>query len=410
MQVNLSGGALGITVVRRPPFRLPPSQLVLHTEASCAWYIRRVISLNRRHFLQSALTATAAVALNASLPNRLLADERRTFFPVKVSRERLIRSVVGLRPYRPGGFLVEAERLGNKLLVHNYGHGGAGITLSWGSASLALDLARDAGQNRCAVIGCGVIGLSTARLFQRRGGSVTIYAKDLPPETTSNIAGGFWYPTSVYDTRSATPKFLDQFNQACKTANRAFQLLVGPEYAVRWIDTFELLGGPEPVIGAMPGGDELYPDIQMHQDKKRYFGMENVRQFNTMMIEPHTYLNALLRDFYLAGGKVVVKELQNKDEIAQLPESLVFNCSGLGARKLVGDQTLGPVRGQLEILLPQPEIDYCYLGMGGYMFPRRDGIVLGGTFDHDVWSLEPDPATVTRILTDHTQIMRGMKR
>jgi len=128
------------------------------------------------------------------------------------------------------------------------------------------------------------------------------------------------------------------------------------------------------------------------------------------MIEPHTYLNALLRDFYLAGGKVVVKELQNKDEIAQLPESLVFNCSGLGARKLVGDQTLGPVRGQLEILLPQPEIDYCYLGMGGYMFPRRDGIVLGGTFDHDVWSLEPDPATVTRILNDHTQIMRGMKR
>ena len=369
-----------------------------------------MISLNRRHFLQSALTATAAVALNASLPNRLLADERRTFFPVKVSRERLIRSVVGLRPYRPGGFLVEAERLGNKLLVHNYGHGGAGITLSWGSASLALDLARDAGQNRCAVIGCGVIGLSTARLFQRRGGSVTIYAKDLPPETTSNIAGGFWYPTSVYDTRSTTPKFLDQFNQACKTANRAFQLLVGPEYAVRWIDTFELLGGPEPVVGTMPGGDELYPDIQMHQDKKRYFGMENVRQFSTMMIEPHTYLNALLRDFYLAGGKVVVKELQNKDEIAQLPESLVFNCSGLGARKLVGDQTLGPVRGQLEILLPQPEIDYCYLGMGGYMFPRRDGIVLGGTFDHDVWSLEPDPATVTRILTDHTQIMRGMKR
>ena len=95
---------------------------------------------NRRRFLQSAFTATAAVALNASLPTRLLADERRTFFPVKVSRERLIRSVVGLRPYRPGGFLVEAERLGNKLLVHNYGHGGAGITLSWGSASLALDL------------------------------------------------------------------------------------------------------------------------------------------------------------------------------------------------------------------------------------------------------------------------------
>ena len=106
-----------------------------------------------------------------------------------------------------------------------------------------------------------------------------------------------------------------------------------------------------------------------------------------MLIEPQTYLNCLLRDFYIAGGRVVVRELQSREEIARLPESLIFNCTGLGARKLVGDQTLTPVRGQLEVLLPQPEIDYCYLAGAGYMFPRRDGMILGGTFDHDVWSL-----------------------
>jgi len=369
----------------------------------------RMGELNRRRFLQSAVTASAAVAVASSLPSRLFADERRTFSPVKVARERLIRSVVGLRPYRPGGFLVEAQRLGDKLLIHHYGHGGAGITLSWGSAKLAVDLARPSGLNRCAVLGCGVIGLSTARLFQRRGGSVTIYTKDLPPETTSNIAGGFWYPTSVYDVRTATPQFLEQFNQSCLTANRAFQLLVGPEYGVRWIDTFELLSGPEEPSN-FPGGTQLYPDVQLHQDRKRYFDTENVRQFSTMLIEPHTYLNALLRDFYLAGGKIVVGELQSREEILKLPENLIFNCTGLGARKLVGDQTLGPVRGQLEILLPQPELDYCYLGWNGYMFPRRDGVVLGGTFDHDVWNLEPDANTTTRILNDHAEIMRKMKR
>ena len=368
------------------------------------------MDLNRRHFLHSAITASAALTLHASLPKTLFADERRTFFPVKVSRERLVRTVVGLRPYRPGGFLVDTERLGSKLLVHNYGHGGAGITLSWGSAHLALELAKSFGQKQCAVLGCGVIGLSTARLFQRRGGSVTIYAKDLPPETTSNIAGGFWFPTSVYDGRTATPKFLEQFNQACLVSNRAFQLMVGPEYGVRWIETFELLDGPEGLTTQFPGGSDLYPNIQMHQDRKRYFGLDNVRQFTTMLIEPQTYLNALLRDFYLAGGKVVVRELQTREEIAALPESLIFNCTGLGARKLMGDQTLIPVRGQLEILLPQPEVDYCYEGMGGYMFPRRDGIILGGTFEHDNWSLEPDPATVTRILNSHAEIMKGVKR
>ena len=349
------------------------------------------------------------MAFSGSLPARLFADEKRTFFPVKVSRQRLIRTVVGLRPYRPGGFLVDAERLGDKLLVHNYGHGGAGITLSWGSAQLAWELSKDSAQKQSAVLGCGVIGLSTARLLQRRGHSVTIYARDLPPETTSNIAGGFWFPTSVYDGRTVSPQFLDQFRRACQIANRAFQLLVGPEYGVRWIDTFELLRGPEGTTSEFPGGAELYPDIQMHQDRKRYFGTENVRQFSTMLIEPQTYMNVLLRDFHIAGGKVVVRELQSREEISQLAESLIFNCTGLGARKLIGDQTLSPVRGQLEILVPQPEIDYCYLAGAGYMFPRRDGIVLGGTFDHDVWSLEPDPATVTGILEAHAAIMKRMK-
>jgi len=59
-------------------------------------------------------------------------------------------------------------------------------------------------------------------------------------------------------------------------------------------------------------------------------------------------------------------------------------------------------------LLPQPEIDYFIWG-SGYMFPRRDGIVLGGTFDHDNWSLAPDPEQTTGILASHAEIMKGLK-
>jgi len=65
-------------------------------------------------------------------------DTKRNFAPVKVARSRIIREVVGLRPYRPSGFVVDAQRFGSKLLVHNYGHGGGGVTLSWGTASLAV--------------------------------------------------------------------------------------------------------------------------------------------------------------------------------------------------------------------------------------------------------------------------------
>lgn len=383
---------------------------------------------NRRNFLRGALAAGAYLTLARPNAMALGFGAERRFAPVRVARNRIIREVVGLRPYRDEGFVVSAERIGNKLLVHNYGHGGAGITLSWGTASQAVDLARDflaalpsassrrspqpARPRRFAVLGCGVNGLSTARLLQRRfqdgPGTVTIYAKDLPPETTSNIAGGFWSPTSVFDSQAASAKFTEQFRLACRISNRAFQLLVGPEYGVRWIDTLELYRNETSLARELPGGNELYPQQEVHRDAANYFGFPFVRQYSTMLVEPPVYLNALLRDFYIAGGKLVVKEFRSREEIMRLPETVIFNCTGLGARSLFGDEKLGPVRGQLEVLLPQPEIDYCYLG-GGYMFPRRDGIILGGTFDHDDWSFAPRAEQTTQILEGHAEIMKGLK-
>ena len=93
----------------------------------------------RRSFLRGALATGALVAATRANAFALISPQRR-LAPVKVSRDRIIREVVGLRPYRDEGFVVAAERLGDKLVVHNYGHGGAGITLSWGTASLAVDL------------------------------------------------------------------------------------------------------------------------------------------------------------------------------------------------------------------------------------------------------------------------------
>lgn len=371
-------------------------------------------SINRRDFLRgAAVTGAALIAARSALAF----DTKRHFAPVNVARNRIIREVVGLRPYRPSGFVVDAQRFGSKLLVHNYGHGGGGMSLSWGTASLAVDMARDfliahkqPRPAHFAVLGCGVSGLSTARLLQRRfqngPGTVTIYAKDLPPDTTSNIAGAHWSPTTVFET--STPKFNEQFRLASRISNRAFQLLVGPEYGIRWIDTFELIRNEASLGRELPGGNDLYPQFEIHRDPENYFGAPFVRQYSTMLIEPSIYLSALLRDFYIAGGRVVVKEFRSRQELARLREPVIFNCTGLGSRALFDDEELTPVRGQLEVLLPQPEIDYCYLGPG-YMFPRRDGIILGGTWDHDNWSLTPDPEQATGILETHMQIMKNMK-
>ena len=96
-----------------------------------------------------------------------------------ISWDRIIRTSVGLRPYRPSGWRVEVERYGEKIVIHNYGHGGAGVSMSWGTAHLAMEEAHRTGHRRFAVAGCGAVGLATARLLQRQGFEVTIYAKDL---------------------------------------------------------------------------------------------------------------------------------------------------------------------------------------------------------------------------------------
>ncbi|HKO61462.1 MAG TPA: FAD-dependent oxidoreductase, partial [Pyrinomonadaceae bacterium] len=296
---------------------------------------------DRRSFLANALLASAAIGAR---PLDLLAhapqESLRPLAPVKVARNRIIRTVVGLRPFRPEGFVVRAERIGNKLLIHNYGHGGSGVTLSWGTSSLAVDLVRDAASlqprrnsrtrpRRFAVLGCGVIGLTTARLLQQRfqdsGGVVTIYAKDLPPNTTSNIAGAVWHVSSPFDNDRVTESFNQQFQQACRLSHRMFQGYVEPDYGVRWIDAYELLGDELSLQRELACGTMPYTAVQVHRDPQRYFGYPYTRQFSTLMIEPYTYLRALMRDFYLAGGKIVVREFAGRDEILRLPEPIIFN-------------------------------------------------------------------------------------
>jgi len=363
---------------------------------------------DRRSFLASALAAGAYATL-AKVPALAAQDEPpRRFPPLKVSRERRIRTVVGLRPYRPEGFVLTSERLGEKVVVHNYGHGGGGVSLSWGVALLAAEQARNLEDKTVAVMGCGVVGLSTARTLQRRGKAVTVYTRELPPETTSNVAGALWYPTHVYDPQRASRTFVERFELASRLAHREFQSYVGPEYGVRWMETYTFSQGP--VGRELQGGSELYPETRYHADANRSFGFPFVRQFTSLMIEPQTYLRALLRDFYAAGGKLVVRELKTREEVSQLPERVIFNCTGLGARALFGDQGMASMRGQIEVLLPQPELDYCYLANSLYMFPRADGVILGGTFEAENWSMDPDTATTTRIIEGNAQIARGLRR
>lgn len=352
--------------------------------------------------------------LHPASPTFLTTLSGRPLVPVNVAPDREIRTVVGLRPFRPSGFVVRAEKFDETLVIHNYGHGGGGITLSWGTARLAVDLAIQGYSGPAAVLGCGAVGLATARILQESGLQVVIYAQDLPPRTTSSVAGGQWFPVLVSDHQHRTGAFLNQFLSAARYAYERYQTMVGTRYGVRWIRNYflqhdpwpeqSLMGTHGPLASMMPELRDLTP--QEHP----FAGYEYVRQFDTMLIEPPAYLAAMLESFRIAGGRIVVQKMQQISDITNLPEKLVFNCTGLGAKALFRDDELIPVKGQLTILLPQPEVDYNALPGDLYMFPRSDGILLGGTHEQGEWSLEPNLEAKQRILAAHQNFFEQMRR
>jgi D-amino-acid oxidase len=376
--------------------------------------------VNRRQFLHAASIATAGSVIDGcykSLPRAFdpLSGNNCKLAPVLVSPDREVRTVVGLRPHRPSGFVVKAEKFGEKLVIHNYGHGGGGITLSWGTSQLAAALLPGEPVSSVAVLGCGAVGLATARLLQDRGLPVTIYASELPPNTTSNIAGGQWNPFDVFDSEKKTPEFMNQFQQAAGLAYRRYQTLLGPRYGVRWIRNYFLSHHAITDDDVSSAIRPFVPETRVLVKSEHLFsGYEFVLQYDTMLIEPPIYLNAMLTDFRIAGGVVRVRHFDNVSQLQQLAEPVIFNCTGLGARALFDDQALIPVKGQLTVLLPQPEVNYIALMEDDlYMFPRTDGILLGGTFERGEWSLNVNEAAKARVLQGHTKFFgsfRGCRR
>jgi len=328
---------------------------------------------------------------------------------VRVANDRVIRTVAGLRPYRASGFTLRPERMGEKLIIHNYGHGGCGITLCWGTAKLALDIALGQSQRKAAVLGCGVVGLATARLLQDHGFEVTIYTRDLPPNTTSNIAGGLWGPFTIADEDRRTSAFDAQLAQSARFAHRYFQSMVGERYGIRWLPLYFL--NDEPGFES-PWPWTLTPElyrIKTLAKGEHPFSQNGVVEVYLMLIEPAIYLPAVLADFRIAGGQVVIRDFQDLNTVLQLKEPVIANCTGLGAKTLFGDEELIPIKGQLSFLVPQPELNYMYIGGGGYMFPRRDGVLLGGTHELGVSTLEPDDTVISNMIAGHKRISDGMR-
>lgn len=325
--------------------------------------------------------------------------------PMRAHPDRIYDIKCCIRPFRPQGPRLDAERIGDTLVIHNYGHGGSGWSLSWGSAAIAVEKAMTTLPDRIAVVGCGIIGLTSAITAQRAGAQVTIYTRDLLPKTRSVRANGSWTPDSrVSLLAPAGPAFGTLWEQMARTSWKTYRTYVGlPGRPVDFCDQYELADGPfrERGDAADPTIVDSYATKNLPQQNSEFghyydrikdltptreilpegstpFPVKNVARNTIMFFNFGSYGELLMEQFRAAGGRIVIREFHEPGEMASLPEKVVINCPGYSARDLWRDTSMIPVRGQTAWLIPQPEVNYGIAYNGASALSKSDGIMIMG--------------------------------
>lgn len=190
------------------------------------------MNLDRRRLVAGA-AAFGGLGLASCATTRAAIPDPRAFYgprlaPIRAEIERMTRMTVCLRSFRRAGPRLEVETVGDKRVVHNYGHGGSGWSLSWGSGEIAARYALEGGERDVAVIGCGALGLTAATVLQQAGANVTIYAKERMFEARSSRATGVWSPDSrIADADVMPAGFAEQWEAMARTSWRMFHTYLG---------------------------------------------------------------------------------------------------------------------------------------------------------------------------------------
>jgi D-amino-acid oxidase len=246
-------------------------------------------------------------------------------------------------------------------------------------------------RHRITVIGSGIIGLSTAIRLRERGFAVRIVAHQLPPATTSNVAGALWYPYRAYPYE---------------------RVLAWAVTTLRELETLARSGTPgvaqrelrEYFVNATadPWWRSALPDFRRLEASEIPSSYADGYTFRTVAIDTDLFLDSLVRRFQSVGGTIEQLEVPlSTPEEVRAESSLLVNCTGLGARALCNDGELFPIRGEV-VHLANPgvrsvSIDEEGFGEVAYVIPHESHCVIGSTAIDHSWDTTPDPAAADRI-------------
>ncbi len=315
-----------------------------------------------------------------------------------LSRENMMGTKVGIRPYRRTGVRLEAEVLQDKLVVHNYGYGGSGLTLCLGGAKEVLDIlnAQNPTSRVVAILGAGVAGLSCAHDLLEQGYEVHIYSDEWSPNLTSNIAAGIWSPLVLPKDASIEKEQLNQ--RMLATSEKRFLNSIGdhPEFAgVRFIESYSFKTTiSEEAIKTKHRGEEVI----VHLDNGV---VKTGRKVHELGIDGKLFVEDLFSKVKAKGATLIQRHFENLNDILSLSEKTIINCTSMGSRELFNDQEFMPVRGQIIHFLPQEGVNFLlYQNVPNSttswvsIYPWNDRLILGGVYEHG----EEEPIMVQEVV------------
>lgn len=307
--------------------------------------------------------------------------------------------IAGLRPFRDSSYRLEPEIVSGKFVVHNYGHGGAGITMSWGCAQEVVDLVTAKGfapNQGVSVLGSGVMGMTVATLLKALNLNVTIYAQSFPPFTTSNVAGGQWAPSLVnHNNAQQFTRILRRSFAMHQQKGPTFGVVPRNNYTLVRASNFESC--PRDVIPA-PQTFKHLPFVHLTSPGFAY---------STLLVEPPIFLKKLHDDLVAAHVPMMNRTFNDLSEVSGMSENIIINCTGLGSKQICRDKKVHAVKGQLVLLPPQPNLQYLFSGHHGYLFPRQDAVVVGGSEEMDPVDDKPDMQICRAILANMKGVFEG---
>ncbi|XP_076642950.1 D-amino acid oxidase 1 [Halictus rubicundus] len=237
---------------------------------------------------------------------------------------------------------------------------------------------------KVAIVGGGVVGLTTALQLQRelRNAEITVFASDFE-QTVSHVAAGIFRVGSSYSgpTEQITREWIgnsyeyyDDLRKSREAAKAGVTSISGYMFANSSPETVK----SQWLEKVVP----IYKNVSEEEFRLVGGNWKYGSFLTTLLTDCTLYLPWARKKLQENGTKLTVKKLNSFAEL--IPEwNLIMNCTGFGARSLCNDRRLVSMRGQV-IKVKAPWMKTFFYGeLDTYIIPGINAVTLGGSRSFD---------------------------